>query len=230
MAGMGFLDPGTKRGVTDCADGWRTDGAADFHPRVGSDLGGGCRRLHRDDGAERLRAATSTTPTARCRSRARAACICLRARRRSASTPRPSAVPSGGGLPVPPLGLTIVPPEGIPEPAGHRKLGHHNHRQQRRPHPGLGGADPGRGHLRHHHRRQGQRLHQPATGVRARLLVRLAGVGVRRPVRHRPARADGVDPLGGGVTAAPASKRSTSGPGPSGIRTRRPKTVSGSNS
>ena len=24
--------------------------------------------------------------------------------------------PSGGGLPVPPLGLTIVPPEGIPEP------------------------------------------------------------------------------------------------------------------
>ena len=41
--------------MTDCANGWRTDGAADFRCRVGSDLGGGCRRLHRDAGAERLR-------------------------------------------------------------------------------------------------------------------------------------------------------------------------------
>ena len=87
--------------------------------------------------------------------------------------------------------VTIVPPEGVEEPQVTENYGTtttvNNDARVRV----WVAAGSGRGRLRHHHRRQCQRLHQPAAGVRARHLVRLAGLGVRRLVRRRVAGADG---------------------------------------
>ena len=74
---------------------------------------------------------------------------------------------NGGGLPVPPLGVTIIPPDGVAQPGRHRKHRQHNDCQQRRARAGLDGSCSGRGHLQRHDRRPGQRIHQPATVLSA---------------------------------------------------------------
>ena len=61
--------------------------------------------------------------------------------------------PGGGGLPIPDLGLSIDPPQGVPEPQVTESFGSHNECQQRHPSPCLGRADPCRWHLPDHHRR-----------------------------------------------------------------------------
>ena len=73
--------------------------------------------------------------------------------------------PNGGGLPVPPLGVTITPPDGVAATGGDGKHRQHNDGQQRCARASVGGSDSRRRHLQHHDRRPSQRIHQPATGL-----------------------------------------------------------------
>ncbi len=61
--------------------------------------------------------------------------------------------PNGGGLPVPPLGVTIDPPSGVAQPAVTENFGSTTTVNNDAHRAGVGGPDIHRGQLQHHHRR-----------------------------------------------------------------------------